>query len=331
MFDEALPVCIQFRVINTCIHINTMLGDFQAAVSLVADELERELVEAIQSGKTLRVSSIDRVGDDPLLKKPYETVLMAFDLLSKTPESGPYLEKLWRFLFLAFQLPLFLAKNSNDIESNQAMTLFFSFFVVAVLSKTSPDFVLDTLKRDFCSMDSIQYKNVFGSVFKYLDYQKMLSSNVQSLLLEDCLKLYHESLAITTKAATVFSPKCDTCLQPITGAGGVGMLVFECGHCYHNDLTCGGHKTCPKCRGELVNINPEKGKQKISSRNKLMRRRQIQRVEYGLKKHYGKDQDITQNGNYVFFLPESIVPNPRKIELEIPEDLPDECEVALEL
>jgi hypothetical protein len=79
--DEALPSWPQFLMIDACVSISPMLRDFEAVVSLVAEELEQELIEVLEFGNEVIGMSIDPTGDDPNMQKPLQIVQIMFDLL----------------------------------------------------------------------------------------------------------------------------------------------------------------------------------------------------------------------------------------------------------
>ncbi|KAH0786236.1 RING zinc finger-containing protein [Histomonas meleagridis] len=332
--EDALRVCKQYRVIDTCMHIHTLRGDIQAAVNLVAEEIEAVLVEAIQKGGVIYAPSVDLVKEAPELKKAYETVLVTFDLMSKAPKVGQLLDRMWKDTFLAFQLPLYLACKCPIPETKNAITLFFAFFVVEALQRTSPENVFHTLKSDFCSIDQIQYRKVLSAVFKYLDYNQMLSNTVIELLLEDCIQLYYKANLMKTRAAFAYNPVCVMCNTPVTGAGGVGGLIFECGHLYHNNSKCGQYrKKCPLCRNEMSITKQGDAAPIESAHSQSMKLRKMLRVEFGLKRHYGKDQDLSQSGNNIFFMSDFQFTPKTQYKLELPPQnkIPNEKYVYLEL
>jgi hypothetical protein len=319
---QALPICQQYRVMDACIHIHTMLGDMQAAVNFIAEELEAVLVDAVTSGYPIRAVSLDLVKDEPQLKKPYETVVVAFDLLSKAPEIGTLLEKMWKKAFLAFQLPMWMCKNEiKDLDTQQSMKLFFAYFVVEALLRSNPETVFEVLRRYFYGIDPIQFRDVLTAVFKYLDYNEMLSQTVIQLLVKDCQDLYQRATSTKTRAALVFENLCTKCGSPITGAGGVGALIFDCGHCYHDNSACGEHlRFCPKCKQQLTDSTEKHGELGESARAKHMKLRALSRVEFGLRRNYGKDQDLSESGTNIFFLSDAPVEVRGLAKLTVPPD-----------
>ena len=115
--------------------------------------------------------------------------------------------------------------------------------------------------------------------------------------MEDCINLYDRAQLTKTKAAFVYNTNCQFCNTPITGAGGVGALVFECGHAYHDDQKCGQHRsTCMVCKGELqISSKQEPPAAAPSQRAQNMKLRKLMRVDHGLRRNYGKDQDLSPN------------------------------------
>lgn len=329
MFDKALPICERNRVVDACVHIHTMLGDNQSAVQMVSEELQQELVEILHNKKKPRVLSLDRVGDDKYLKVPYHTILLAFELLAKTPSLGMKLDEMWRDIFRAFQLPMYLTARIMDQETKSSYNLFFAYFIVELIQRTSGDFVMATLHRDFSIIPEMQMRSILLSVFKHFDYQKMLSSAVTALLLQDCKTLRVDATLVRSRAANIWTTRCGICNQFITGQGGVGMLIFQCGHCFHNNSVCGKHTSCPVCKGIAARNN--NAEMTLSKRTMANRARALQRVEFGLKRNFGEEQDDSASGHHIYFLPEYPVKATEKLKPKLAEILPTPNSVFSEI
>jgi hypothetical protein len=320
--DDALPICSQYRVIDACIHIHTRRGDVQSAVNLVAEELEAVLADAVRQNDSFNVVSLDLVKDEPALAKAYETLMIAFELLAKTPERGGLLESVWKNIFRAFQLPLWLSGEKREAGIKRSMTLFFAFFVVESLSRTKVETVYNILRRDFCPIDPIQYREALAAAFKYLDYNAMLSKTVISLLKEDCVDLHERATLTKTRAAFVYNTNCANCSMPIRGTGGMGALVFQCGHTYHDNATCGkNQKTCPRCRNRQRSGKEEVTAPGESVRARNTKMRLLSRVEFGLRSRYGIDEDIGESGACIFFLSDAPVDVRQEAVLQVQEEL----------
>ena len=331
--DKALPTCTKNRVIDACIYIHTMLGDMQSAVNLVAEELEADLVDAIQSGKEIKAPSIDLVKEEPELKKAYDTVVITFDLLSKAPNQLS--DRMWKDIFLAFQLPLWLVQQSKDENLQTSICYFFAFFIVETLqqNRSSPENIFNTYELQFKEINQMLYRKSLSAVFKYLDYNQKLSETVIQLLMEDCINLYGKAQRTKTRAAFIYRINCAKCNTPITGARGVGALVYECGHCYHDDSKCGMHLPfCQICKGQLANKAKDTGPPPTASdraQNQLLRK--LQRVDYGLRRHYGKDQEQSESGNAVFFFADYPVQAKQYLILNPIEKFPEQKDIFIEL
>ena len=329
MFDKALPICERNRVVDACVHIHTMLGDNQSAVQMVSEELQQELVEILHNKKKCRVASLDRVGDDKYLRVPYNTIQLACDLLAKTPSLGTKLEEMWRDIFRAFQLPMYLTAKIPDLETKKAFNLCFAYFIVELIQRTSGDFVMATLHRDFSIIPELQMREILLYVFKHFDYNKMLSTAVTALLLQDCKTLRVDASLVKNRAANIWTTRCGICNQFITGQGGVGMLVFQCGHCFHNNSVCGKHTSCPVCKGIAARNN--NAEMTLSKRTMANRARALQRVEFGLKKNFGDEQDDSASGHHIYFLPEYPVKATNKITPKFADFLPPANSVFSEI
>lgn len=305
--DKALPTCQKYRVIDACIYIHTMLGDMQSAVNLVSEELEANLVEPIQSGQPINAPSIDLVKEEPALQKAYNTVVITFDLLSKAPNQ--LTDRMWKDIFLSFQLPLWLIQQENvDENLKRSICYFFAFFIVETLqqNRSSPENIFNTYELQFREINQKLYTTSLSAVFKYLDYNQKLAETVIQLLMADCINLYGRAQRTKTRAAFVYHTNCAYCNTPITGAGGVGAIVYECGHAYHDDMKCGKHSSvCQICKG---NVKPpaksetaplSQGAMDRAIKQKL---RKLQRVDYSLKRRYGKGSETSESGVNAFFI-----------------------------
>jgi len=328
LLDAALPFVLRFHVVEACVYVYRMLGNIEAAASLISEELENDLVSVCDSNMTVNVPSIDRVADDKLMRKPFQTLQIAFNIVDLAPKLGQTLQKMWKGLFNAFQLPLWLSQALTNVDTKKSIILFFAFFVVNAISKTTPEFVLEELTKSCSSLDTMQLKKVLKPILGYLNQQNMLNSTVQGLLKEDCYSLFRKAFTMKSKSAIVYNPICSICQNSINGSGGIGAIVFQCGHCYHNNILCGGHTSCPVCKGEHNTKNATSTKAKSNNRQK---QRQLQRVEYGLRKQYGEDADLTSMGKNIYFLPEYKFDNAMKRVLKPPTSIPPSTPVYLEI
>ena len=231
---------------------------------------------------------------------------------------------MWKELFTSFQLPIFLSKSMYDEDTKQSIILLFGFFIVESIQRTNPEFVLETLKSEFALMDADQIKKILIPVISYLNNHKMLTQTLINVLHEDCLSLFYNNLILKSKATTIYFPLCNICQNPITGSGGIGAIIFNCGHCFHNNSICGGHQSCPTCRGESKSI--EKNISKKNNNKNRLKQRLLQRVEFGLK-------NLNENyiGNNIYFLTQYPIINTKKRILNIPELLPDPKKIFLEI
>jgi hypothetical protein len=187
-----------------------MFGDFETAISLVAEELEQELIDALESGNEVIVVSIYRSGDDSNMQKPLHTVQIMFDLLQKSPEILNSKTLIWHKLFGAFQLPIFLSQNHENPNTKKSIAMFFAFFFVNALERTSPDFVLMAIQTDVSSINAERYKVVLSSVFNFLMLQRLLQETLKDLLLEDSLQLNRQIRLNGTKADFVYDINSST-------------------------------------------------------------------------------------------------------------------------
>ncbi|EAY19445.1 hypothetical protein TVAG_101630 [Trichomonas vaginalis G3] len=326
-----LDICIENHVVDACIHIYSLHTDIPHAIELLGKEIERELFITMEKecGKEMNIKSIDRVPSEPKLKKALANLDMAFQLLAKSPRQGAALDQIWKNLFLGFKLPMYLSQKEKYRSLSQGISLFFSYFIVQIIARSTPELALDILSNDFQFLNTDQNRLIFESVFRYLNYQNVLSNNVEDMLIVDCKSLRQGIGFMSSQANTAFEVVCAACGQPITGAGGIGMRIYKCGHCFHANPQCGLHTSCPKCcatsndikkEADLendLNMNKKKGSTTRMTRGMMGKIRQLERVEYRLKRTYGKDHDERTGGNNVYFMQEYHMPKTKKIQMKV--------------
>lgn len=327
-----LDICIENHVVDACIHIYSLHTDIPHAIVLLGKEIERELFIMMEHeySHEMDIKSIDRVPSEPKLKKANQNLDMAFQLLAKSPRQGPALDSIWRHLFCGFKLPLYLAQKDKYKTLSEGISLFFSYFIVQIIARSTPELALDILETEFTFLNTNQNRLVFESVFRYLNYQNVLSNNVENMLIVDCKSLRQDIGFMYSQANTAFDITCCSCGQPITGAGGIGMRIYKCGHCFHATPQCGLHTSCPKCsatsddikKGEELEYDLSTGMKKKSSGTRMTRGmmgkiRQLERVDNRLKRTYGRDFDERTGGNNVYFIQEYHNPKPKKIKMNV--------------
>ncbi|OHS97983.1 hypothetical protein TRFO_09139 [Tritrichomonas foetus] len=257
-YEEALPYCKKFGVLDAQIFIHTVFGNFSEAVKLMSDDIQRELIRAIRFERPIVVQSIDTIRECERLKNACNDVEVAFDLLAQAPPIGDSCERMWTQIYTGFQLPVWLLRKCQFPATKKAVTFFFSYFVVESLNRCNAKFIMTTLYRYFSATERPVYHSVLETVFNHLEYRQMLNKTMLDLMRYDCLELYNNSIYVTNRGTMIPSVNCCVCQMPIDGGRGVGMLAFECGHCFHDNTRCGGFKVCPLCQGNFVNqIQPE--------------------------------------------------------------------------
>ncbi|EAX94197.1 hypothetical protein TVAG_479620 [Trichomonas vaginalis G3] len=280
--DAALEACLSNSVLKGSIKIYMLQSESQKAIELMAGENERLLVTLIQSGQEIILTSADRVQEEPLLKDALENIKMALTTAEKAPNAKDIVTKMWKTLFQSFQLPIWLSQNKSSPQTKQAIALFFAYFIVEALGRANVDLIFSLLRQEFRALNSSQYRNIFSFLIGYLGYRYNLSQNVESIYMEDCRKMRELAELTRTRGIIIDNAVCGMCKQPINGAGGVGMKCYECGHCFHNNATCGADKICPVCKGEKQEEMNRKRKMKFD-RGASVRVRKLQRVDHGMK------------------------------------------------
>lgn len=308
--EKALPVCIKYHVVDACVHIYTMIGKPTSGMHLISDEIEYNLYTMIKKNVPLKIPTISRVAFIDEISTPYKLVRLAIDVLDNSPAVGHTLEKMWHLIFKAFQIPLWMACTEvKDEVARDGYFTFFSFFAIEALQRTDPQFIIEILHGDYQFMPDQQKRAVIRAIFAFLNQCKMLSKAVESLLLADCIKLSEEGRIVKSGGRCVMKPRCCVCNGFITGRGGIGSIVFPCGHMFHNNSRCGKYKRCPVCNGDQILASNDE----ISDFDMKISRaqRKLARIEYSLQPNFG-DMAAGSEGNRIYFVEEFKTPCTQK-------------------
>ena len=327
--SDCLALCQENHALDATIYLATLYSKPDEAIKAIKKEICSLLYNIItreeNTVKDELIISIDRISTCNKFKEPYDVLNKAFDLLQKSPWRGSDLEEMWSVLFDAFKLPLFKVQSKEYEHESRSISMFFSYFVVQVIARASPSFVLEQLHTKFTFLNTPQSRLIFENVFHYLNYENILSCSVRDMMLHDCKSLWKQITELTSRANTSFENTtiCQTCHQAIKGVSGIGMKIFRCGHAFHNTSECCSTNKCPICN----EVNEERAKKSatFSGEGSFSRRSKIRildRVELRFKGKYGKDADETTHGDYVYFYQDLNVKKPKRVAFNIAKTAP---------
>ena len=220
----------------------------------------------------------------------------------------------WLNAFLAFQFPFFFLsqqyKGDEEDKANlsqeklekhrickertsTALSYLFIHFVISSLNYVDSFRVYACIAIYFRFMDPKQYRQVISTLFNRLDYQVMLNSCVEDILVDDCVNECNKAFAKSNAGYQIIDdPVCAVCHQPLKNTLDE-FKVFSCGHCLHNK--CGHHTQCPICAQQNIIYNEQSGDSTIRANSKLA----LSRFKYALNINYDSQQYDEEYHSYV--------------------------------
>jgi WD40 repeat protein len=251
--DKALKIAEKYNVIDCIIEIHLHNDNKLKAFELIGKEIESSLLEFIESDFNTKVEGIDHLNELPEIDRALSAIQCAINLLLQFTEEKES-RKRWVETYLAFQFPLYHVKSASNGNIKSAITYLFTYFVVSSLNHISSTLVFACLSIYFCAIEPIQYRKILNAIFSRLDYQVMLNSCVEEMLVDDCINLSDKALQTLSRGyQTDFVPTCAVCNQPIKKSYDI-FQVFPCGHCIHENDVCGHHERCIICTGTGIAV-----------------------------------------------------------------------------
>lgn len=297
--DEAQRLCEKKGRVDCLVQIRMYNQQNREAVDEIGHEIERTLIDFIESSSTANPSNIDELADMAELKEPMDAIRVAIKLLESTKDESDNAMQ-WQHVYMYFQFPMYLSATKAENIKN-AVTLMFSYFFVASLNTIQAYTAFLIMSIRFAGLDQSQYHEVLSHVFSRIDYQKNLFAGVEHMLINDCLDLLDKVFKKETRGIGCQSvPHCSMCQEPIMRSG-VKFKIYDCGHCYHLKKECGNHTVCPICTGmgSQAMIAVEEN---VSKRMTTRRVQQVmRRMEYALRKNFGEVQEEGAAGASVYF------------------------------
>jgi hypothetical protein len=282
------------------------------AVEQIGREIERTLLDFIQSDFSEIPATIDHLSDMVALREPMEVIRIAIKLLesTRTHSDNPMQ---WQRVYMFFQFPMYMAaKRPANIK--RAVTLMFARFVVTSLNTIEADHAFLILSIHFSATDKDQFHEILANIFSRLDYERNLYGTVESMLTHDCVELAERAFRKETKGfQSEASPKCVVCQQPFSRVSH-GFLIFPCGHCVHKGGKCGGKEQCPQCAG-----NPQSAPVNITGDDQKLTTRRVQqmmrKMEFALRSNLGEAVDTSGAEAKIFFAEPAEPATPRRVVL----------------
>jgi len=246
--DKALKICEKYQLIDCSIYIYQKLNRIEQAFSLLQTEIMNVLLEFTESETTVHVTSIDQLTDIKEFDRQIRPIQAAISLLNSIDKSQKIGRK-WLDLFLCFQLPFYRCRNKKNEEMKNSLTFIFVFFTIEALAANNARTIFAALAIYFSILDPKQFRAILSYIFARLDYQTMLDTCVNNLLIQDCIRLNKKTtIKQNTGLMSQASPKCEVCHEILTKPA-EEFKLFPCGHCFHENSKCGHHTSCILCSG----------------------------------------------------------------------------------
>jgi len=318
---KAEKLSINANRIDCQVQIKIINQQYKEAAEQIGHEIERTLIDFVQSDSQVAPTSIDELLDIKELQVPMDAIRLAINLL-ETNSADKDNQMQWQRVYFYFQFPLYLAgKAKQNIKSTT--TLMFTYFVVSSLSSITAHHAFCILSIHFSGLDMLQYREILTKIFSRINYEKNLYHGLEEMLILDCIELIEKVYVESTKGILNSSTRCSFCQKPLQKTGRP-FIMFPCGHCYHTDSEClNGSTQCRLCAGQTFTTPStvhDTTTQKLSTRRV---QQLLRRMDFALKKNFGDSKAISKSQNSVFFA-KSEVSSTNKIvltEMAPPEDI----------
>jgi hypothetical protein len=307
--SKAEVECEKTGRIDCLIAIKMYNQQNREAVDQIGREIERTLLDFIQSDFSEMPATIDQLSDMVALREPMETIRIAIKLLESTKKHSDNAMQ-WQRVYMFFQFPMYLA-GKKPANIKRAVTLMFALFVVTSLNTMEAYHAFLILSIHFSATEKDQFHEILANIFSRLDYERNLYGTVESMLTHDCVELAERAFLKETRGfQSEAAPKCAVCQQPFSRMSDP-FLIFPCGHCVHKGGQCGGSDHCPQCAG-----NPQSAKVDLSAGEQKLTTRRVQqmmrKMEFALRSNLGEAVDTSAGDAKVFFAePEEVTPPAR--------------------
>jgi hypothetical protein len=190
----------------------------------------------------------------------------------------------------AFTFPLYhAAKRSANVR--RTMQLLFSHFLLAALAHVDGSKLLRVVLDEIRGFTTEEYRSLVHHFLYELEYKRSTADMVVKMSVVSCQRLLVDAFEARGVGVGANSGgNCHSCGKAL-GLRFDPILVFPCGHVFHNNAAC-----CPtpeKCHWcaehtEMLTTSPAKEKERVTARRvqQLMRR-----MDFSLKKNYGDSEE----------------------------------------
>lgn len=311
--DEARNICERKKRVDCLVQIRIYHQQNREAVDEIGHEVERTLLDFIESDSNASPSNLDELADMEELKEPMDAIRVAIKLLESTKEDSDNAMQ-WQRVYMFFRFPIYRAAKKKDNIKN-AVTMMFSYFFVTSLNTIQAHTAFLIMSIHFAGLDHQQYREVLSNVFRRIDYERNLFAGVEHMLVNDCLDLIDKVFAKETRGIGCQGiPHCGVCHEPIMKSLSK-FKVYECGHCYHLTPECGEHTTCPICAGMGVRTRSACDASDVQKMTTRRMQQVMRRMDFALRKNFGEQKNSADAHAAVYFAEQERIEPLEQIDL----------------
>lgn len=305
--EKAKTVCEKYGVSDCFVTIAKVTNNQEEAIKSV----EKSLIDVLETEgiETINVSSEAQLGQyvplvralnaiDSLLEFQKETV----EKEGITAEDGIKSMKNMKF-FQAFNFPFFVARE-KPASVRKILFLLFTHFVIGSMDSVPVKLLFTLLFIHVRQFDFNEIREILAQLSDEVEFKERLADSLLQMSAEDTCHILDEVFKYVTKGRkTSVNVCCSSCLKPLSPPQYGEVLIFPCGHIFHDEKECWQSKddvgnpvrpeSCPICNkgNDLtetleVQIPDTKKKLSKSQMNMLLRR-----LDFALKRNYGADVD----------------------------------------
>lgn len=230
--NKANDLSIKYSRVDCQVSIKVYLRQYNEATQQVGSQIEKNLLDFIESDSTENPSTIDQLADMKDMKSCMEIIDTSIYLLTTISKDSN--DKMaFQKGYFCFLFPMYLAQKSGRENIKQSVTLMFSYFVVGSMNIISPHHAFLIISIHFSHLDNDMYKLILQNVTARINYQKRLLRSLDDMLIIDCLQLIENVFLRETHGTTVNDLTCCVCKAEVDTNKYALWYLYPCGHICH--------------------------------------------------------------------------------------------------
>lgn len=314
--NKARDLSIKYNRVDCQVSIKVYLRQYKEAIEQVGSEIEKRLLDFIESGSEENPESIYELNEMVDMKPCLEIIDTSLEIL-KTISKDNNDKMAFQKAYLYFLFPMYHAQMNGKESIKQSVALMFSYFIVGSMDIISAHHAFLILSIHFSNLAPDMFRLLLFNISSRIDYHKRILNGLDEMLTNDCLDLIDNVYLQQNKGTEVSEFQCCICQGKLDSTKYCNWFVYPCGHICHVDcyttLKESMKKTkndnenkCPQCyilqsHTNEVAINRDAqndAPKKLTSREV---QRIMRRYQFALKRNFGDQIKENETANASFF------------------------------